>query len=205
MDTSYNKQEILTYINLLKKIGLFKNKLGCISLRVDDDNILISPCVENKYFTIDDIKVISNSNVCKNIATEELEIHRCIYKNRKDINAIIHLFSEGVMIASANNEIVPPVLDDMAQIIGPSINVSDKQANSVVKALKGRAGVLLKDNGGLCTGRSLHEAFVACQVFEKSCTVFNEAKKLGGAKPLSSPIAFAMHQVYLRVYSKRRL
>ncbi|QOR34998.1 class II aldolase/adducin family protein [Clostridium sp. 'deep sea'] len=205
MNTSNGKQEILKYIKLLKEIGLFKNKLGCISLRVDEDNILISPCIENKYFTLDDIKIVSKSNVCKNIATEELEIHRNIYKYRKDINAIIHLFSDYVLQSSCNNENIPPVLEDMAQVIGPTINISNKQALNVVKCLKGRSAVLVNAEGGLCTGKSLHEAYLTCQILEKSCTVFNESKKIGGAKPINNAIAFAMHQVYLRKSNKRKL
>lgn len=205
MNSSCGKQEILKYIKLLKEIGLFKNKLGCISIRVDEDNILISPCIENKYFTLDDIKIVSKSNVCKNIATEELEIHRNIYKYRKDINAIIHLFSDYALQSSYNNESIPPVLEDMAQVIGPTINVSNKQALNVVKYLKGRSAVLIKGEGGLCTGKALHEAYLTCQVFEKSCTVFNESQKIGGAKPINNAIAFAMHQVYLRKTNKRKL
>jgi L-fuculose-phosphate aldolase len=110
--------------------------------------------------------------------------------------------------AAARRE-VPAVLDDLAQIIGPSVRVAKyalpstkKIMKETVKALKGRNAVLLANHGAVCIGRDLDETFVACQVLEKGCKAFIEAEFLGGAKGISKFESWIMHQVYLKKYSK---
>ena len=114
-------------------------------------------------------------------------------------------------VAAARRE-VPPILDDMAQIIGPSVRVADyalpstkKLVRGTVKALKGRMAALMANHGAVCVGRDLDEAFVVCQVLEKACKALIEAEFLGGAKGINKFEAWIMHQYYLRKYSKEGL
>jgi L-fuculose-phosphate aldolase len=111
-------------------------------------------------------------------------------------------------VAAARRE-VPPILDDMAQIIGPSVRVAayalpstKKMARTAVKALRGRMAALMANHGAICLGRNLEEAFVVCQVLEKACKAYIEAEFLGGAKSINKVEAWLMHQYYLRKYSK---
>jgi L-fuculose-phosphate aldolase len=112
-------------------------------------------------------------------------------------------------VAAARRE-VPPILDDMVQIIGPSVRVADyalpttrKIVKVTVKALRGRMAALMANHGAVCLGRDLEEAFVVCQILEKACKAFIEAEFLGGAKSINRFEAYLMHQVYLRKYSKQ--
>jgi L-fuculose-phosphate aldolase len=112
-------------------------------------------------------------------------------------------------VAAARRE-VPPILDDMVQIIGPSVRVADyalpttrKIVRTTVKALRGRMAALMANHGAVCVGRDLDEAFVVCQILEKTCKAFIEAEFLGGAKSIGRVEAFLMHQFYLRKYSAR--
>jgi L-fuculose-phosphate aldolase len=72
---------------------------------------------------------------------------------------------------------------------------------TTVKALRGRMAALMANHGAVCLGRDLDEAFVVCQILEKSCKAFIEAEFLGGAKSIGAFDAFLMHQYYLRKYS----
>jgi L-fuculose-phosphate aldolase len=110
-------------------------------------------------------------------------------------------------VAAARRE-VPPILDDMVQIIGPSVRVADyalpstqRIVTKTVKALKGRMAALMANHGAVCIGRDIEEAFVVCQVLEKACKAFIEAEFLGGAKGINIFEAHLMHQFYLRKYS----
>jgi L-fuculose-phosphate aldolase len=110
--------------------------------------------------------------------------------------------------AAARRE-VRAVLDDLAQIVGPSVRVAEyalpstnKIVKATVKALKGRNAALMANHGAVCVGRDLDEAFVVCEVLEKGCKAFIEAEFLGGAKHINKFEAWAMHQVYLLKYSK---
>ena len=112
-------------------------------------------------------------------------------------------------VAAARRE-VPPILDDVAQIIGPSVRVADyalPSTNKIVKvtmkALKGRMAALMANHGAICLGRSIDEAFTCCAVLEKGCKAFIEAEFLGGAKSINKFEAALMHQYYLKKYSKQ--
>jgi L-fuculose-phosphate aldolase len=109
--------------------------------------------------------------------------------------------------AAARRE-VPPILDDMAQLIGTSVRVApyalpstSKIVKGTIRALKGRMAALMANHGAVCIGRDIDEAFVVCQVLEKACKAFIEAEFLGGAKGINKFEAYLMHQFYLRKYS----
>ena len=120
------------------------------------------------------------------------------------------LGTEGPAAAAARRD-VPPILDDMVQIIGPSVRVADyalpstkKIVRTTIKALKGRMAALMANHGAVCVGRDLDEAFVVCQVLEKACRALIEAEFLGGAKGINKFEAHIMHQYYLMKYSKQK-
>ena len=111
-------------------------------------------------------------------------------------------------MAAARRE-VPPILDDMAQIIGPSVRVAayalpntKKIVRKTLRALSGRNAALMANHGAVCIGRDMEEAFLVCQVLEKACRAFIEAEFLGGAKAIGNVEAWIMHKYYLLKYSK---
>ena len=72
-------------------------------------------------------------------------------------------------VAAVRRE-VPPILDDMVQIIDPTVRVADyalpstnKIVRVTVKALRGQMAALMANHGAVCLGRNLDEAFVVCR------------------------------------------
>lgn len=193
--------------------GLVSRTWGNISIKVSDSEMLVTP--SGKFY--DD--VTPNDMVLVNFKTNEykseikpsseFKMHSGIYNDRKDVNAIIHTHQMNASTCAAARREVPAVLDDLAQIIGPSVRVAEyalpstnKIVKATVKALKGRNAALMANHGAVCVGRDIDEAFVVCQVLEKGCKAFIEAEFLGGAKHINKFEAWAMHQFYLRKYSK---
>jgi L-fuculose-phosphate aldolase len=143
--------------------------------------------------------------------SSEKHLHAEIYRNRPDVGTIIHTHSMNASTVAASRREVPPLLDDMVQIIGPSVRVAEYAipgtkalAKKAVKALRGRNAVLLANHGAICVGRDIEEAFVACQILEKSCKAFIESQFLGGAVPINPVEARLMHEYYLRKYSRQK-
>ena len=96
---------------------------------------------------------------------------------------------------------VPPVLDDSAQILGPKLRCAEPGA--VGRVLKKNNACLLRSEPGvLCVGRSLMQAAAAALIAEKSARVFEDAQKLGGARPLNPFTANLMHFAYEKKYSR---
>ena len=206
------RQEIIKGGLRLVKEGLVARTWGNISIRVDETHMLITPSGRTyEDLTPDDI-VLVNYHTSKYKGSikpsSEKELHCEIYRTRKNIHAVIHTHQMNASTVAAAHREVPPILDDMAQIIGPTVRVADyalpstkKITKKTVRALKGRNAALMANHGAVCIGRDLEEAFVVCQVLEKACKAFIEAEFLGGAKGINKFEAHLMHQIYIRKYS----
>ncbi len=141
----------------------------------------------------------------------EMGLHAAIYRERPEINAVMHTHSPNASTVAASRREVPPILDDMAQIIGPSLRVAEyalpgtaKIIKATMKALSGRNAALLANHGAICVGRDMEEAFVTCEIMEKSCRAFIEAQFLGGSVPINGVEAWVMHEFYLKKYSRQK-
>ena len=198
----------------LVKEGLVARTWGNISIRVDDTHMLITPSGRTyEELTPADI-VLVNYHTSKHegpiLPSSEKELHCEIYRTRKKVHAVIHTHQMNASTVATAHREVPPILDDMAQIIGPTVRVADyalpstrKITKKTVKALKGRNAALMANHGAVCVGRDLDEAFVVCQVLEKACKAFIEAEFLGGAKSINKFEAHLMHQIYIKKYSRQ--
>jgi L-fuculose-phosphate aldolase len=212
IELDHQKQIVIeSGIKLLNE-GLVSRTWGNVSLRVDENHMLITPSGRNyTELTVHDI-VLVNYHTSKYEGSikpsSEKELHCEIYRTRKEINAVIHTHQMNASTVAATHREVPPILDDMAQIIGPSVRCADyalpstkRIVTKTVKALRGRMAALMANHGAVCVGRDIDEAFVVCQVLEKACKAFIEAEFLGGAKGINIFEAHLMHQFYLRKYS----
>ena len=138
------------------------------------------------------------------------DLHMGIYKKRKDINNIIHSKSADIVAASESGKRVLPMLDDFAQLIGPTLNCrvfnpnnTLKSSKKVIKALRGRNAVLVKDNGALCCGSSESDAEAVEMVVDKGCKTFIGLNVLGKSKPINPIETRLMRFVYKKKYSKQ--
>jgi L-fuculose-phosphate aldolase len=208
------KKEIIEGGQRLMKEGLVARTWGNISIRVDDTYMLITPSGRPYEGLSEADIVLVNYHTSEHEGdikpSSEKELHCEIYRTRPKINSVIHTHQMNASTVATARREVPPILDDMAQIIGPTVRVAPyalpstkKIAKKTVKALKGRNAALMANHGAVCIGRDLNEAFVVCQVLEKACKAFIEAEFLGGAKSINKFEAHLMHQIYIRKYSKQ--
>jgi L-fuculose-phosphate aldolase len=199
----------------LLREGYVSGTWGNISCRIDDSFMAITPSGrEYETMTPDEIVVVNyqdESYTGEIRPSSEMKLHTAIYRTRKNIQAVIHTHQMNASTVAAARRVVPPILDDMAQIIGPTVRCADYAlpntksiVRKTVKALDGRYAALMANHGAVCIGRDLREAFVVCQVLEKACKAFIEAEFLGGAKSINIFEAHLMHQFYLRKYSKQK-
>jgi L-fuculose-phosphate aldolase len=213
MDTiNHLKQQVIDAGLRLLNENLVARTWGNVSVKVDDEYMLITPS-GRKYedLTTNDIVLVNfrTSDYEGNIKpSSEYKLHSGIYLTRPEIKAVIHTHQMNASTCAAARREVPPVLDDLAQIIGPTVRVAPyalpstrKIVKKTIKALKGRMAALMANHGAVCVGRDLDEAFVVCQVLEKGCKAFIEAEFLGGVKSINKFEAALMHQIYLKKYS----
>jgi len=104
--------------------------------------------------------------------------------------------------ASWETRVVRPMLDDFAQLVGVSARVAPPDAESIVRALKGRNAVLVASRGALCAAGGTDDAGAAEMVLEKGCDAYLAAKAHGAVKPIAPLECRLMRFVYLKKYSK---
>ena len=138
------------------------------------------------------------------------EMHRAIYKKRKDVNFIMHTKTPAEVAMSKSGKTMKPLLDDFAQLVGATVrsvtfnpNSTKKTAKKVVKALKGRNGVLLNNNGALCVSGSEYDAAAVEMVMDKGCKTPVGARLFEAGKPINPIETRLMRFIYLKKYSKQ--
>ena len=144
--------------------------------------------------------------------TASADLHKAVYEQRKDVNAIIHSDSETITEMSKSGRSFKPLLDDFAQLVGISLRTADfdpnytvKGCKKTVKALKGRNACLLKDNGALCVAGDKSDAEAVEMVLEKNLNTQATHEmfgKKGGYIGLAD--SAIMRVVYKLKYSKQK-
>jgi ribulose-5-phosphate 4-epimerase/fuculose-1-phosphate aldolase len=136
-------------------------------------------------------------------------LHAALYLGNKRFGSIIHSASRSVMTSCRAGLEILSMLDDMAQIVGPSARIApcgfqpgSREAAAVRRAMRFRSAVLLADHGALCAGADPAEAGAVCQVLEKGCRCFIETFFLGGGRRINRFEAALMRFNYLYRYSR---
>jgi L-fuculose-phosphate aldolase len=99
-----------------------------------------------------------------------------------------------------------PLLDDFAQLIGPTVKCAvfdNSSANKVVKALGNKNAVLLKDNGAICVAGTKYDAEAIEIVMDKGCKTLVGANLYSGVKAINAIEANLMRIIYKMKYSKK--
>ncbi len=130
-----------------------------------------------------------------------------LMKSGGEICAAIFIHPRFCREAAGKVRELPPVLDDMAQIVGVRAQVCGLRERRLVRLLKKSGACLIggepEERGAFSVGRSLMQAFSAALVLEKSAQVYLQGEALGGAKPLDPFEAQLMHLIYKFAYSRR--
>ena len=193
--------------------GLVAGTWGNVSLRFSAALMAITPSgFDYLSMRAEDIVIVdlATGQASGGTPSTEKRLHAEIYRTRSEVNAVIHTHSMSVSTVAAARREVPPILDDLAQIVGPSLRVAayalpgtGRMGRSVLRALRGRMAALMANHGAVALGRSIEEALLCARIVEKGCRAFIEAEFLGGAKAINRFEAALMHEVYLRKYSRQ--
>jgi L-fuculose-phosphate aldolase len=195
--------------------GLVTGTWGNVSVRISNAVMAITPSgFDYRSMKASDVVIVNleTGEAAGGTPSTEKKLHAAIYRTRPEVMAIIHTHSMSASTVAAARREVPPLLDDLAQIVGPSLKVADyalpgtkKMGRTVLRALRGRMAALMANHGAVSLGRTMGEALICARIVEKGCRAFIEAEFLGGAKPINRVEAALMHEVYLRKYSRRSI
>jgi L-fuculose-phosphate aldolase len=123
----------------------------------------------------------------KGTPSSEWRIHRDIYRNRPEINAVVHVHSQYATAISCTRQDIPAFHYEVALAGDNSIRCaayatfgSQELSDNAMAALKDRSACLLANHGQLALGSSLKAAFKFAQVVEVLAKQYTLSITLGG-------------------------
>jgi ribulose-5-phosphate 4-epimerase/fuculose-1-phosphate aldolase len=167
--------------------GLVVGNSGNISLRLPPDGqtglMAITP-TSRHYDTLDydDIPIVdfNSQNVEGKLKPSvETPLHIAIYQARKNVNAVIHTHSVFASAVAVSGLEIPPILLDQVLFLGGEIKASGgalvtspEQIKGFIRALGDRSAALIPNHGAVGTGKTMRDAFNACELIEKTSRIY---------------------------------
>ena len=190
------KSEIIHYSRLCYKNNFLSAKDGNISVRTRKNYILMTAAgickgkLNEKNIIKADFKGRKISG--KGAASSEFKMHKFIYEQRKDVNAIIHTHPVfATAFAAAGITLDKPVYPEiyiffgkipLAKYAAPS---TDEVPSSIEPFVKDYDAVLLANHGLITYGKNLEDAYYKTEKVEHIAEISFYARLLGGEKFLT--------------------
>ena len=189
------KREVLQVSQMLSERGYFGTRSGTggnVSVLIEGEQAVAVTPSGMRYgdMTVDDICVVDFDLIRIDARREpsvETPMHIAVYKNRKDVNTVIHTHQPYASVFAVLNEPIPPLFDEVTVAVGNSIDVvpyglsgSGDLLNNVVSKLNNRCHCyLLQNHGALCVGASLEKTVTYVEMLEKVATIYYRALATG--------------------------
>lgn len=167
----------------LVKEGLVRGTWGNVSVRFDEKSMIVTPSgLDYMSLTPEDMVLVDINTLeydGENKPTTERKIHAAIYRERPEVNAVIHTHSPWCSSMAAARTEIPAVSESFIKSIGGEVRVApyglpstSKLTNATVSAIRDRKACLMAGHGVLVCGESLEDAFQVCKILEDAAQKF---------------------------------
>jgi L-fuculose-phosphate aldolase len=184
---------------------------GNVSSRLSNGNILATPTSLNKgrVKESDLVEVtLDGEPVHKGrVPSSELGMHLYIYRQRPDVNAVVHAHpTYATGFATANIPLDQPLLPEVIVGIGAiplanfAITSTQEVADSIAPFVKTASAVLLANHGVVTFGKDLDDAYFKMEKVEHAAHITFVARMLGGEKVLTGEKVMRLKETF----SKRK-
>lgn len=205
LDTLRN--EIVRVGRTLIRKGLTVGSSGNISARIPGDSrIIITPSgVPFRVMRPEELVIVNiDGEILEGKKpSSELPLHLKIYKNRPDINAIIHAHSVYCSVLAANHTPIPPILDEITVFLGGEVLVAkyappgtEELAKNALEALGKRKAVILANHGVVACGRDLNDALEVLIRVERVAKIYTLARLIGEPRRLPDEAIRREKEIY---------
>lgn len=200
---SEERQELTEATREMYRRGLVGAYSGNTSLRLSGSGaeglLLVTP-THHPYYRMqpDELVVVDldGNPVSKGgmRPSSETQLHLEIYRNRSDVQAVVHTHSIYASVAAVVGRDIPPLIDEMLLTIGGPVKVSkyafpgtQDLAEEAYAALADRNAALLRNHGVVGVGPDIWEALEVCDLVERLANIFVLARNFGPRAGASLP------------------
>jgi L-ribulose-5-phosphate 4-epimerase len=197
---SYKKNvlEASLWLSQQGYFGSHRGSGGNVSMRVNEAAMAITPSsVKYQELSVADIcvvgfdlSVIEENDKLK--PSVEAGMHSIIYRNRPDVNAIVHTHQIYGSVFGLINTPIPALFDEVAFSLGQMVEIvsyalsgSSDLVNNVAEKLSNNANAyIIQNHGILALGKSLDKAILNAELLEKVAHIYYLALSTG--KPVDT-------------------
>jgi L-fuculose-phosphate aldolase len=163
---------------------------GNISIRLNDKELLCTPTMVSKGF-------LKPEDICKvdydgkqlagtRKRSSEILLHLGVYKNRPDVNAVVHCHPPHATAFAVAREPIPKcILPEVEVFLGevpiaPYATPGDQRLpNTIIPYVKDCNTILLANHGTVSWGPTLELAYFNTEIIDAYCRILILAKQLG--------------------------
>ena len=205
------RQQILTYAHLCHTRGLLVAMDGNLSARLTDQLVLCTRASCHKGLLTDEDLVVVDLNGAKvrgsGGPTSEMALHLACYRERPDIEAIIHAHPPTCIAHTvAGVSMAQCVLPEVVLTLGTIPTLTYERtgttalADVVAKAIASHDAVMMDRHGAVCVGHDLLTAFCNLETMEHTAKILLAARQLGNIQTLPTQEARALREMGIARY-----
>ena len=187
------KQMVYECIMDLVREGFVHGLGGNVSMRVDGEDVVAVTPSQREYSDLTageicvvdfDLKPVDDAGLKPSIETG---MHIAVYRNRKDVGAVVHTHQIYASIFSLIHQPIPPLFDEVVSTIGPVVEVvpyglsgSKRLQENVAARLGNRANCyILQNHGVLALGADPQKAKRCAELLEACARIYYYALSTG--------------------------
>ncbi|MDG0867615.1 class II aldolase/adducin family protein [Candidatus Lucifugimonas marina] len=214
MNWQDQRQELVDTMRKLDQLGMVSGSSGNASVRLPASGtqkklFLVTPAgVSYDTLTAEQIVLVDDDmNPVGNTAespTSEALLHKAVYDQRRDVEAIIHTHSVYASVQAVKAEAIPPIIDEMVVYIGGTIEVSEygfpgtpELAENSLKALGDKRAAIIRNHGMFAVADTLKESLRVAELVERVAKIYVNAKMSGTIIPVPDHAVEAEREMYL--------
>ena len=178
--------------------GYVASNDGNISVRVDNERLVMTPASVSKGFMTPDMMVVTDlegrllSGAPGRKPSSEIQMHLVVYRERPDVGAVVHAhppLSTGFAVAGIplDRAVLAEVVTTLGSIPIAEYGTPSTQelADAVAPYVRMHDGLLLANHGALALGKDLFGAYYKMETIEHFARISLVARMLGGERLLS--------------------
>lgn len=203
MDTCWLEREemlrhdLVRYSRWLYRLGYTPATAGNLSVRLDPRTLLVTPTGASKHLlrSSDMVLVDLDGHRLEGArnATSELGMHLAFYREREDVQAVIHAHPPiATAFACAGHALDELLSQEAAMILGPvplapyATTGTDEVADSLRSLIPAYDAMLLANHGAVVCGISLFDAFCKMETLEHVAQIRLATWQLGTCNTLEA-------------------
>lgn len=191
----YLRKDLIDACHKVYQNGFVSAFDGNLSLRIDQNHILITPSARSKgELQENDLMIVDydgNKVEGKGKVSTEVLIHLLAYKKRKEVNAVVHCHpTYATAFAAVGEDLSRPVFPEVILTLGKiplckyATPSTDELPNSMLPHIDYAWAFLLENHGAVTLGKSIRDAYFKMEKLEHFAKILFAARQIGREKSL---------------------